>query len=208
MRVPINSGNRSGSCSENCGSRIAQVVGCHSENGISYSENRFLNSKSCSKNTPELSKSSENGLFTPRAFFLALPYPSFPCFSRIPCFFLCEEFLVFSSVFFFFCRDFEGSVGINNPCFFGGFPCLFPKKQGKEGRGGVAPRLLRSCPFKSNASGGGFVFASLHEEIRGRGSCKPQGCKAPSRTVVGSCFAPPSCRTYSVGQAILRFCLV
>ena len=39
MRVPINSGNRSGSCSENCGFRIAQVVGCHSENGISYSEN-------------------------------------------------------------------------------------------------------------------------------------------------------------------------
>ena len=37
MWVPINwiSGNRSGSCSENCGCRIAQVVRCHSENGIS-----------------------------------------------------------------------------------------------------------------------------------------------------------------------------
>ena len=62
MWLPINSGNRSGSCSENCGFRIAQVAGCHSENGISYSE-------SCSENTPELSESSENGLFTPRAFF-------------------------------------------------------------------------------------------------------------------------------------------
>ena len=41
MRVPINAGNRSGSCSENCRFRIAQVVGCHSENGISNSENQF-----------------------------------------------------------------------------------------------------------------------------------------------------------------------
>ena len=62
----------SASCSENCGSCIAQVVGCHSENGISHSENQFLNSESCSENTPELSESSENGLFTPRAFFLKL----------------------------------------------------------------------------------------------------------------------------------------
>ena len=54
MWVPINSGNRSGSCSENCGVRIGQVVGCHSENGISYSENGIPNSESCSENTPEL----------------------------------------------------------------------------------------------------------------------------------------------------------
>ena len=44
MWVPTNSGNRSGSCSENCGVRIAQVAGCHSENGIS-------NSESCSENS-------------------------------------------------------------------------------------------------------------------------------------------------------------
>ena len=66
MWVPTNSGKRSGSCSENCGFRIAQVVRFHSENGILCSENHFLNSESCSKNTPELSESSENGLFTPR----------------------------------------------------------------------------------------------------------------------------------------------
>ena len=70
--VPMNSGNRSGSCSENCGVRIAQVVGCHSESGFSYSENGISNSESCSENTPELSESSENSLFTPRAFFLKL----------------------------------------------------------------------------------------------------------------------------------------
>ena len=39
---------------------------------ISHSENHFLNSESWSENTPELSESSENGLFTPRAFFLKL----------------------------------------------------------------------------------------------------------------------------------------
>ena len=50
------------------GFRAAQVVRCHSENGISHSENRFLNSEGCSENTPELSQSSAKGLFTPRAF--------------------------------------------------------------------------------------------------------------------------------------------
>ena len=69
---PINSGNRSRSCSESCGARIAQVVGCHSENRILYSENGISNSESCSEHTPELSETSENGLFTPRAFFLKL----------------------------------------------------------------------------------------------------------------------------------------
>ena len=80
MWVPINSENCSGSCSENYAFRIAQVVRCHSENGISHSENRFLNSESWSENTPELSESSENGLFTPRAFFLASDL--FSCLSK------------------------------------------------------------------------------------------------------------------------------
>ena len=74
MWVPINSGNRSESCSENSEFRIAQVVRRHSENGISHSgishsENYFLNSESCSENTPERTQSSENGLFAPKAFF-------------------------------------------------------------------------------------------------------------------------------------------
>ena len=64
MWAPTNSGNRSESCSKNCDFRIARVVRCHSESGISHSENHFLNSESCSENTPELSESSENGLFT------------------------------------------------------------------------------------------------------------------------------------------------
>ena len=44
------------------------------------------------------------------------------------------------SVFPFFSKDFRASLGIKNPCFFGGFPCLFPKKnQGKEGQGSQGP---------------------------------------------------------------------
>ena len=67
--------------------------------------------------------------------FLLVPVLPFLVFLEFLGFFPCEEFLVFSSVFPFFSRDFRGSVGITNPCFFGGFPCLFPKKQGKEGQG-------------------------------------------------------------------------
>ena len=72
MWVRGNPGNRSESCSENCGFRIDQVVKGHSENGISYSENGISNSESCSENTPELSESSENGPFTPRGVFLEI----------------------------------------------------------------------------------------------------------------------------------------
>ena len=83
MWVPINSENRSGSCSENCGFRIAEVVRGHSEKGISYSENGISNSESCSY-TPQLSESSENGLFTPRAFFLKLGWsPGFGHIGRV-----------------------------------------------------------------------------------------------------------------------------
>ena len=73
--------------------------------------------------------------------YIYIPCPSFPCFLE------CEEFLVFSNVFPFFSRDFRGSVGIKNPCFFGGFPCLFPKNKERKdrvytyaGRPDVGPR--------------------------------------------------------------------
>ena len=46
-----------------------------------------------------------------------------------------QGFPCFLSVSPFFSRDFRGSVAIKNPCFFGGFPCLFQEKQGKEGQG-------------------------------------------------------------------------
>ena len=32
-------------------------------------------------------------------------------------------------------KYFRGLLGMKNPCFFVGFPCLLQKKQGKEGQG-------------------------------------------------------------------------
>ena len=76
-----------------------------------------------------------------------LPCPSFPFFFGIPCFFFffrCEELLVFLCDFPFFSRDFRGSVGINNPCFVSGFPCIFPQKQGRKDRVGYRKLMLRT----------------------------------------------------------------
>ena len=58
--------------------------------------------------------------------FLSLFFLEFLVFS--PCE---EEFLVFLSVFPFFSRDFRGSVGIKNPCFWVVF-LAFKKKKNKE----------------------------------------------------------------------------
>ena len=63
------------------------------------------------------------------------PVLPFLAFLEFLVFSLARNSLFFSSVFPFFSRDFRGSAGLKNPCFFGGFPCLFPKKQGKEGQG-------------------------------------------------------------------------
>ena len=46
-----------------------------------------------------------------------------------------KEFLAILSVFPFFPKDFRGSASRRNPCRFGGFPCCFPKRQGKEDQG-------------------------------------------------------------------------
>ena len=69
--------------------------------------------------------------FRPNLLFLA--------FLDFLAFFFREEFLAFLSVFPFFPRNFKGSKERKNPCFFGGFPCLFPKTQGKEDQGGSVP---------------------------------------------------------------------
>ena len=62
--------------------------------------------------------------------FLSLFFLEFLVFSP------CEEPLVFLIVFPFFSRDFRGSVGIKNPCFFWWFSLPFSKKnKEKEGQG-------------------------------------------------------------------------
>ena len=61
--------NRSGSCSENFWFAYCSSRGMPFREWNSYSENGISNSQFCSENTPELSQSSENGLFAPRAYF-------------------------------------------------------------------------------------------------------------------------------------------
>ena len=65
------------------------------------------------------------------------PYPDLPflAFFEFLAFFSYKEFLACLSVFPFFPKDFRGSLGKKNPCFFGGFDCFLPKKQGKEDQG-------------------------------------------------------------------------
>ena len=65
------------------------------------------------------------------------PYPNLPFLALLEflAFFFSKEFLAFFSVFPFFPRDFRGRLRIKNPCFLGGFPCRFPKKQGREDQG-------------------------------------------------------------------------
>ena len=83
------------------------------------------------------------------------PCPSFPCFFwEFLVFSPCVEFLACLSVLPFFSRDFRGSVRIKNPCFFGGFPCLSPKKQGK---GRIAPIRVANRRGPSKGQGCAFV---------------------------------------------------
>ena len=65
------------------------------------------------------------------------PFPNllFLAFLVFLAFFLFKEFLAILCVFLFFPKDFRGSASRRNPCLFGGFPCCFPKRQGKEDQG-------------------------------------------------------------------------
>ena len=75
-----------------------------------------------------------SGLQGPAAFSLC-PNLLFLAFLVFLAFFLFKEFLAILSVFPFFPKDFRGSASRRNPCLFGGFPCCFPKRQGKEDQG-------------------------------------------------------------------------
>ena len=69
------------------------------------------------------------------AFLRRFPVLPFLVFFEFLVFFPCEEFLVFLSVFPFFSRDFGGSVGMKNHCFFWWFSLPFSKKS-RKGRTG------------------------------------------------------------------------
>ena len=72
-------------------------------------------------------------------FGVDFPCPDLPflAFWDFLVFFVARNVLAFLSVFPFFPRDFRDSEERKNPCFFGWFSLLFPKKQGKEDQGGL-----------------------------------------------------------------------
>ena len=74
----------------------------------------------------------------------------------------------FLSVFPFFSRDFRGSVGIKNPCFFGGFPCLFPKKTRKGRTGYIMNSKLGRCER---------VLRFMGRDVQGRYNFRMQAVK-------------------------------
>ena len=76
-------------------------------------------------------------------------------------FLLFKEFLAFLIVFIFFPKDFRGLARNKNPCFFGGFPCLFLKKARKRrsGKRQGGPRFGSVTVWGWNgSSGSGFRF--------------------------------------------------
>ena len=86
------------------------------------------------RGTAETGNRNRSNRSTPLSF-LSLFFLQFLVFSP------CEEFLVFLSVFSFFSRNFRGSVGIKNPCFFlVVFLAFFQKKKTRKGRTG--PRTV------------------------------------------------------------------
>ena len=91
------------------------------------------------------------------------PVLPFLVFGEFLVFFPCEEFLVFSSVFPFFCGDFRGSVGIKDPWFFGGFSGLFPKKNKERKDRAEICDYRKKCltkKFDNLFGGGGRLVAA------------------------------------------------
>ena len=105
-------------------------------------------------------------------WFRAPPWGEFPFFSNpdlskdfpdlspdLP-FLALLEFLAFFLSNPFFPRDFRGRLRINNPCFFGGFPCRFQKKARKGRSGSFSslgfPSPTRNSPERVRTQSGSF----------------------------------------------------
>ena len=65
------------------------------------------------------------------------PHLLFLAFLDFLAFCSCKEILAFLSVFPPFSKDSRGSEETENPCFFGGFPCLSRKSKEKKIRVGL-----------------------------------------------------------------------
>ena len=97
-----------------------------------------------------------------RARKLTDPNLLFLAFLDFLAFLLFKEFLAILSVFPFFPKDFEGSASKRHPCFFGGFPCRFPKRQGKDNQGSsVFETVLSETVFGPVNSLARFLFLCM-----------------------------------------------
>ena len=96
-------------------------------------QSRDLKSQSAQQSRSRIaSKSAETPKSSFPLFFISCLFP----FQGSPC-----DFKRFPS----FPKDFRGSASTRNPCFFGGFPCCFPKRQGKEDQGVAWKSQLKSA---------------------------------------------------------------
>ena len=93
--------------------------------------------------------------------------------------------LRFLSVFPF-SKDFRGSAGRRNLCLFGGFPCCFPKRQGKEDQGlGVYGKVCfqppgvpqKECGKRSSIPF--FFLGTLFNNVQTRCIVKAEAQKSP-----------------------------
>ena len=75
-------------------------------------------------------------------------------------FFVARNFLAFFECFPFFPRDFRGSEDTKNPCFFGWFSLLFPKKA-RQRRSGGTLRIRRFARIKRFARISANRFARI-----------------------------------------------
>ena len=126
--------------------------------------------KSSAKSSPKFSASCCSKLMAPqhrrktsgqnfplrswRVLHLAYPNLLFLAFLDFLAFFLFKVFVAILSVFPFFPKDLRGSASIGNPRFFGGFPCRFPKRQGKEDQGSPLSKKVQfeSCELSLQLS--------------------------------------------------------
>ena len=118
----------------------------------------------------------------------ANPLLRFLVFLEFLVFFPCEEFLVFLSVFPFFSRDFRGSAGIKNPCFFWRFSWPFSKnKERKDREWGCNKWGLKGClaALPGNRPKSAFfapfsAFFALFRRVRRAPGKSRKGGKRPS----------------------------
>ena len=78
----------------------------------------------CSRNTPAKNDTLKMTLGRARRFLVF--------WGEFLAFWSCKEFLAFWSVLPVFPKDFVGSLGKENPWFFGSFPCIFRKSKDKK----------------------------------------------------------------------------